>query len=53
MRWCRVPVNFSLLGVDDVIFLPPDDKLCKGGGVIDVILVVPINNGGCSKAPFD
>ena len=36
---------FYFLGFDDVICLPPDDKFYKGGGVRDVLVIVPINDG--------
>ena len=44
---------FSLLGFDGVSFVPPYEKVCKGGCVIDVIVFAPINNMGCTKAPVD
>ena len=43
---------FDFLGFDDVNFAPPDDKLCKGGGVIYVPVLLPSNNGGFGKDPI-
>ena len=47
------PMPFSLLGIDDIKCSPPDDKICKGGGVRDVIVFVSSKNMGCTKAPVD
>ena len=47
------PTNFALLVLDDVKYALPDDKLCKGGGVRDVLVILPINNGVFSKVPDD
>ena len=46
------PMHFALLGVDDVNFSLPDDKLFKWNGVRDVLVLVPINNGVCVEAPI-
>ena len=51
--WCVVPMPFALLGVDDAKFAPPDDAFYKGGGVRDVLVLVPRNNGGCAEVPVD
>ena len=53
MCWCMGPMPFSLLGIDDIKCSPPDDKICKGGGVRDVIVFVSSKNMGCTKAPVD
>ena len=42
---------FCLIGVDGVHFSPPYCKVCKGGGVIDVLVFIPINNWVFVKAP--
>ena len=44
---------FPLFGVDDTKFVPPDNKLCKGDNVRDVLVFVPSNNGCCTKAPVE
>ena len=41
---------FYLLRVDDINFAPPDEKVYKGNGASDVIVFVPSNNGGLTKA---
>ena len=42
---------FPLIGVDDVIFAPPDDKLCEYNGVVYFLVCFPISNGICAKGP--
>ena len=42
-----------MFGYDDVKFALPDDKVCKWDGVRDIIVIVPINNGGCGEVPVD
>ena len=42
-----------MLGVGYVKFSPSDYKFFKGGDVIDVIVLVPINNGVYAKASVD
>ena len=42
-----------MLGVDYVKVVPSYDNVCKGDGVRDVLVFVPINNMGCTKAPID
>ena len=42
-----------MLGVDDVKFAPPDDRVCEWNGVGYFLVFVPSNNGSCNKAPVD
>ena len=42
-----------MLGVDYVKVVPSYDNVCKGDGVRDVLVFVPINNRRCTKAPID
>ena len=44
---------FYLLGFDDINFAPTDDRVCKLYGARDVLVLVPGNNGGCTKVPVD
>ena len=51
--WCVVPMDFTLPWILWCNIFTPDDKLCKGDGVNNVIMFVPINNGICTKAHVD
>ena len=42
-----------MLGVDDVNFASPDDKVCESNFVVDVIVIVPVKNGSYTKATVD
>ena len=53
MCWCASQWIFPLLGVDDVDFAPPYNKVCKWNVLGDVFVLVPGNNGICIKASID
>ena len=42
-----------MLGVDDVKFLSPGDKVCEWNCVGSLIVLVSGNNMSCNKAPSD
>ena len=42
-----------LLGVDGEHFESPDDMVCEWNCVGDVFVIVPGNNGSCTKALID
>ena len=44
---------FYLLVFDDISFSPTHDRLCKVYGARDVFVLIPSNNGGCTKVPVD
>ena len=44
---------FYLLVFDDINFSPTDDRVCKVYGARDVLVIVPSNNGVCTKVPVD
>ena len=49
--WVQRP--FAMLGVEYVNFAHPDEKVCQGDVVRDVIILVPGNNGACNEVPVD
>ena len=42
-----------MLVFDDINFSPTDDRVCKVYGARDVLVIVPSNNGVCTKVPVD
>ena len=42
-----------MLGVDDVKFSSPYEKVCECNFVVDFIIVVPVNNRRRDKVPVD
>ena len=46
-----VPHLFPLLGVDDLICSPLDDKVCEWNYMVDIIYIFPNNNWVYIKAP--
>ena len=42
-----------MLGVDDVNFASPDDKVCEWNRVGNVIVLVKVSNGRFTKASID
>ena len=44
--------EFSLIGVDGVYFSHPDERVCKGDGVSDVLVLVPRKKISVSKHLF-
>ena len=56
MRICVcawVQCIFTLLGVDDIHFVSLNDNVCKWNWVVDVLVLIPGNNGSCTQAPVD